>query len=316
MPASQTQVDNATMGGLPNAMVDWLLRVVDNNGPRESDFPGLHEFVTLVARLRQARVFTEQHLEHLWNQLGRLGTPQTLMGHVYRKPHGYAGDFKIIDAIYSGRTTDDPTLRRWDDYFLQLPAVQAVRNRGDHCLRTVDTLMDEAKRDSLSDQPLAFLSLGCGPCRDLEQVVARYRDRIRFVCVDQDTEALDHARERFEGTAADISFVPSNVLRMQLGQSFDIAWSAGLFDYLNDRLFVAVAKRIRRHLKPGGWLVIGNFGPANPSRPFMEFGNWHLIHRTEDQLHQLCDLAGFPADRIRVERESTGINLFVHAQRD
>ena len=42
---------------------------------------------------------------------------ETMQGHAYLKPHGYAGDFELIDKIYTYWKSDDPNLIRWDDYF-------------------------------------------------------------------------------------------------------------------------------------------------------------------------------------------------------
>jgi len=91
-----------------------------------------------------------------------------------------------------------------------------------------------------------------------------------------------------------------------------LVWSAGFFDYLNDRLFVCALRRYWRMVAPGGELVLGNFSTSNPSRTYMELGRWFLFHRTEDQLKELALRAGVSPDATRVAQESAGVNLFLH----
>ena len=55
-----------------------------------------------------------------------------------------------------------------------------------------------------------------------------------------------------------------------LDNSYDLIYSAGLFDYLNDRVVRTAGARLVDALAPGGTAVIGNFDVANPTRPLME----------------------------------------------
>ncbi len=68
-----------------------------------------------------------------------------------------------------------------------------------------------------------------------------------------------------------------------------------LFDYFNDKTFVAILKKMKNWLKPGGEIVVGNFNDNhNPSRNYMEIlGEWYLEHRSENTLKQLALKARF-----------------------
>ena len=106
-----------------------------------------------------------------------------------------------------------------------------------------------------------------------------------------------------------------NILKFEPVDRFDLVWSAGLFDYFSDKLFVKTLQRIRRWLKPEGEVIIGNFGPHNPSRGAMEFGDWFLKYRSPDQLMELATKAGFDDFEAAVEREELGINLFLNLRK-
>jgi SAM-dependent methyltransferase len=110
-----------------------------------------------------------------------------------------------------------------------------------------------------------------------------------------------------------IRFHQANALRFKTIERFHIIWSAGLFDYLRDAMFVRLLKVFLQHCLPGGEIVVGNFGEHNPSRNYMELlGGWKLIHRGRDQLIALSKLAGVSAEHVRVDQEPEGVNLFLH----
>jgi extracellular factor (EF) 3-hydroxypalmitic acid methyl ester biosynthesis protein len=95
---------------------------------------------------------------------------------------------------------------------------------------------------------------------------------------------------------------------------FDFIYSMGLFDYLNSRVAKAVLNRLYQLLKPGGKLVVGNFNVSNPSRYYMEYwGDWFLIHRTEEEFRSL-----FP-DRssatTRLIYDETGSQMFLNIRK-
>jgi SAM-dependent methyltransferase len=97
------------------------------------------------------------------------------------------------------------------------------------------------------------------------------------------------------------------------GERFDLIYSAGMFDYLNPRLFEAVSRSSFRTLAPSGELVIGNVAAHNPSRWIMEyFADWCLIHRTSEELAEFGAQLG--ATTSWVDAEPSGINLFLHCQ--
>jgi hypothetical protein len=60
-----------------------------------------------------------------------------------------------------------------------------------------------------------------------------------------------------------------------------------------------------------GKMVIGNFSTLNPSRDYMEFGEWFLFHRDINELTELAVKAGADPDLVAIESEATGVNLFL-----
>ncbi len=233
-------------------------------------------------------------------------TPETIQGFAYLKPNGYAGCFEMIERIYQKYHCENPHLYHWDRYCQEHPATQAVRNRKDYFINLVHQCLQE--RDSLN-----ILNVASGPCRDIFELFEQTPDLpVKIHCIEQDERAINYAKSLCEPYLENISFHQSNALRFSIDGQFDLVWSAGLFDYLQDSLFSKLIRRLGKYRKPDGELVIGNFCSSNPSRAYMDLCDWILIHRSSDDLRQLALDSGFAAAAIDVRSEELSVNLFLH----
>jgi len=152
-------------------------------------------------------------------------------------------------------------------------------------------------------------------CRDVYELLSQGRPRLAITCVDQDEEAIAYAARLLADYAGQVTFVKMNALRCRLNREFDFVWSAGLFDYFTDRLFVRGLQSLYRHVRPGGEMLIGNFSPNNIARDYMEvIGEWFLHHRTAEQLLELAEQAGLEYRHIQVDG-SRRVNLFLRVRR-
>ncbi len=275
----------------------------------EAELQIIDQFVRQVSTAYRSGSLSSQRTFDLRKEFGQEFLQNTIQGHGLRKPFGYAGDFIMIDKIYTRHTSKKPKYRLWDEYFHRQAAPQAVCNRKAYFKKLV--------RDSLNGKKsISLLNVGSGPGRDLAELYDSLclPHRLHTTCVDMDKRAIAYAQELNKPYALYTKFVYRNVLRLQCQQNFNLIWSAGLFDYFNDKVFVSVLSHFRNYLKPGGEIVIGNFNEDhNPSREYMEiFGEWFLHHRSEQQLYELAEKAGFCKHEISVDREPENVNLFLH----
>ena len=96
--------------------------------------------------------------------------------------------------------------------------------------------------------------------------------------------------------------------RERFDDSYDLVYSAGLFDCLKDRAVRAVARGAWPPHAPGGSAGIGNFDVANPTRPLMELIlDWPLYSSVGRRPRSHFSNLG---TGMTVEREAAGINLF------
>lgn len=232
------------------------------------------------------------------------------------QPLGYAGDYLLIDWIYTGRICKDPIGRHWDALFHRYPGVRAVMNRKDFLRRELLAFTGQ-----WTGRSLRVLDLGCGSARDICEAVSAVAGsaergapvQFRLDCVDHEPMAIRYARRlRHQMQVPAVPrWICGNALKYRPEGGYDFIWSGGLFDYLNDELARMLIRRMWRWLNPGGQIVFGNFHPRNPTRIPMELcGGWFLIHRTEEDLVALVVSAGVPREAISVAQESLGVNLF------
>ncbi len=239
-------------------------------------------------------------------------TTNSMQGFVYTKPHGYPGDYEIIDRIYTEWTSPDPQLKKWDLYFHQLAAARAVRNRKRYFHKILSELTH-----SDGDESKVVLNIGSGPGRDMYEFLQESgAENIHFDCVDLDANAVDYASKLCVDHLDQISFVVKNLFRFRPQRQYALIWSAGFFDYLPDEIFTAQVRRLYAACQKGGELVVGNFSAHNPSRPAMEFGEWVLQHRDEDYLIELAEDAEIDRKNISVGSEPEGVNLFLHLRKE
>ena len=185
----------------------------------------------------------------------------------------------------------------------------AVRGRKDYCSALF-------QRTALAVHHSAqILNVASGPARDVlefKSLPGRAISETRVHCIDADANAIAYSRNLLAHYHDTVSFENRTAFRLRLKPEYDLIWSAGLFDYLDDKAFVRLLEKLGRALSPGGHLVVGNFAPTLRQRGFMEFGDWHLTYRDETQLRALARAAGFADDTITIGREATGVNLFLH----
>jgi SAM-dependent methyltransferase len=238
----------------------------------------------------------------------------------WHKPRGYAGDAGLMDLGYRNRAEGETPLgRALHQWFSLLHGATSVRAR-----RRWILLQMQAHGRAYPDSWRA-MSLASGTAWELRDVIAEsFLARTgRFLCVDQDREALREAEAALADTAAehgrtlDVCFEESSVRALLKGTwsppEQDFIYSLGLFDYLEDRVAMRLLAVLADRLAPGGQLIVGNYLPENDARPTMELLlDWHLVYRTQQEVEALA--AGLPVT-IESEIDATGSMTFLRLTR-
>lgn len=275
-------------------------------GPTPAEYEALNTSITALHRaVANGDIKVSALIDILDSHEAPFST-QTMQGLALRKPHGYAGDYEMIDKIYTEHKSGDPKLKKWDEYFHSQHAPRAVRNRKSYFHSLLDKIPSNA----------SVLKLGVGPGRSMFEWLSKNpRKQITLECVDVDRNAIAYASNLNSSFSEKIIFHHTNVFKFSppIDQKYDLVWAAGLFDYFDDKTFESLGKRFFQNVKPGGELVIGNFSTFNPTRPYMElFGQWHLHHRDANLLQSLGAMIS-QGKSVRIESEPEQVNLFLHA---
>ena len=202
------------------------------------------------------------------------------------KPRGYAGDAVMLDYIYR------PLSRHLTGIANVLHSATTGSSNAQSIIWRRNFLADQIIKTLKRPEP-RILSVASGHMRELDVVRVATRNRtFHLTAMDQDEASLRQCVADYPDFS--ISPICENVLailrnRITLDR-YDLIYSAGLFDYLNDRTASALAKALLSLLAPGGSLVIGNFNPENHGRGFMEgFMDWKLILRDEKAMTRLLE---------------------------
>jgi extracellular factor (EF) 3-hydroxypalmitic acid methyl ester biosynthesis protein len=287
--------------------VAFLDKLVQRGGPQDDEHRNMDAWIAGIYNGLIRNEARDEWLEALRKVLRPVLIPSTMHGWAYLKPHGYAGDFEIIDRHYQRYVTADPAFAAWDRYWQAGAAAKAVRNRKSYFHELLEHHVRKA-----GGAEIAVLNIASGPGRDVSEFLSKGSNNVRFDCIDQDSKAIEHAVALCQEHSHRVNFINANALRYHPTGCYDVIWSAGLFDYFSDRAFKLLLRRLIPKIAPGGQLVIGNFSDSNPNHDWLHFCDWHLQHRSSEQLVQLALEAGAQHEDVSIGKEPEGVNLFLH----
>ena len=282
-------------------------KLIHQGGPQPEDFNALNALLYQYHVYEQAQQLHKDCKAELFASLGEAMSLSTIQGFVYNKPHGYAGDFEVIDRIYNHHIAQPKHLSKWDTFFHNQHAPNAVRNRKAYFHELLNGLQN------IKGFP-TVMKIGIGPGRSMYEWLNQNPDsNMIFDCIDIDAKAIAYAKELNQNFLDQITFIHKNCLRYRPSGQYDLIWSAGVFDYFDDKVFKKMLERLIPSVAKGGQIVIGNFSDNNPSRPYMEFiGEWYLHHRSPQHLIRLAEECGVKREHIFIGCEPLGVNLFMH----
>jgi extracellular factor (EF) 3-hydroxypalmitic acid methyl ester biosynthesis protein len=201
------------------------------------------------------------------------------------KPRGYPGDAVLIDMIYDQQPSADVSPRGRDIFSV------AIRWQGAEGVRLRRATAEAFVGDSVH-QGQNICALACGHFREGD--LLKGQDLHRITAVDQDAQSLSVVNANHPS----IRTVEANVFRYlrnaaSAGEKFDLIYTLGLTDYLDDRSMQLLHKLMRACLAPGGRIILANFLTNHLSVGWMDaVMDWHLICRREEDLARFATEIG------------------------
>ncbi len=289
------------------AFVKYIKAIHARGGPNPRDYVAINDVLNYyIANLPKEEILK------IHKRMSKIFGPayvHSTAGHATVKPHGYPGDFELMDKMYLLEHSQLKEYVKWDRFYHWHAAAKCILNRKTYFKREVKEKLKKKKG------PLHIMNIACGPGRDVFELFEEEdASRLHFEFVDADIKAILHATRLNYQYLPNITFHNRNVFKFTTDKKVDFIWSGGLFDYFDDKTFVDMIAKLQHFLKPGGEMIIGNVCPYNPTRGYMElFVGWYIYHRTEQDLIDMARAAcGDRIKKVHVGVEPEGVNLFVH----
>lgn len=249
----------------------------------------------------------------------------------YQKPLGYAGDYEMVNMILRDPLEGSSLFAKVvNAHFVGAPASEAHRNRVKYL---TEMLSRETRRRAKLGLNTRVFNLGCGPAKEVQNFLSYddLCDRAEIALLDFNDETLDmtgkilndikmkHRRNTrlhmIKRSVHQILKEGARIGETDSGNTYDIVYCAGLFDYLSDRICRRLIETFYELLSPGGMLVTTNVEASNPSRGTMEYlMDWHLIYRSAEQFRELAPAEVAP-ENCRVLADATGVNIFMEIKK-
>ena len=266
--------------------------------------PALEDMIDGLLQLRAAypieqwRQFSQYDCLH--HPVKEITHADPMTRRAFLKPRGYPGDAGILDLIYHAvplPADTTPLGRRVYDFTTRHSACGSVRARRNLLARTVDETAARVDRPRI-------LSVACGHLREAQESRAVREGAVgEYIALDQDKESLALV-EREMGRLG-VTTMAESVRGLVTGRvdvtGLDLAYAAGLFDYLGLPVAVAVTRSMLHTVKSGGRVLVANFAPDLGDIGYMEtFMAWNLIYRDESGMAEIA--AGLPAAQVASTR--------------
>jgi len=238
-----------------------------------------------------------------------------LMRHATTKPRGYPGDFEMLISIYERQPSSPGIGGYLDLYFLDSELGMGVPARM-QCV--TEFLKQQLARH---DGDLSILDVACGPCEEFarNRIPLDSGDRdIQVTFLDYDKGALAHVKEKVISPRPDrdhFRCVHYNALRMrsadrfikQFGK-FDIIYSVGLCDYIENRLLIPMLRGWRETTNENGVVFVAFKDQALYDKHRYQWHvDWHFLQRSQQDCLDILEEAGFDTRQVEVTRDATGV---------
>lgn len=235
------------------------------------------------------------------------------------KHYGYPGDFTLLECVYdrvphtNTRSAVGALLDKWMTESVLAKAVAARKD-------TLNLYLNELAEQYIEQGTQAkVLSIASGSAREIREIPRRLLNGLDITLLDKDPKAMSYAREFFNtrAPAYQINTWEADALDPNLSEKiskkdqFDLVYSFGLYDYLNDEQLISSINIGKRMLKDNGTFIFCLKDHRFYDRWFYELlMSWRFYKRTIDDGYSICDRAGLKI-REKFVVESRAVCIYV-----
>lgn len=230
-----------------------------------------------------------------------------LLNHAVIKPHGYPGDFDILEHIYDATpfaSSTGPGIAL-DQWALGTTLPLAVRSR--------KNILKELLRTQIESGATRILSVAAGAAREIREL-EYLPNNVRVDLVDSDpasfhmletlaSQPLLSRIDRYVGDAITMKGVPSS--------NYDIIYSFGLFDYLSDKLIDRCMRNFLPSLHKNGTVIFSLKDVRFYQAWFYDcFLDWSFVPRKEADGFTIAMRNGLKVEQVRCT-ENRAVSVYI-----
>ncbi len=284
--------------------MEFIAHTVRSGGPDERDFSLLNDSFRSVLRDAVLPARKAEVRSMVASAMGDAYTAQTVQGLVYQHPQGVDVDFEVMERTYSRYLSPCERFRKWDSYWQQHAFAEAARYQ--------KTLMKLWIRKKENEQTgVSVMDAGCGSSRALYEYLLENRSLSTFTCLDTDQSAIDYAKLMCRNFRHQVGLHCCDFMRFNTDHRYDLVWSFGVFERLNDAQFKAGLKKLVSITRPGSTIVLGNVGTSNPSQDYMDLLGWSVTPRSASHVRYLAMSCELDFAELNVEPDEWGVNNYL-----
>lgn len=233
------------------------------------------------------------------------------------KPHGFPGDFVIVESMYDGNTKSMGIGYIYDVIFLNTQLCQGLRNRKDHMKQILANYLKLQKNKDIS-----LINIGCGGSRELRELdFPNQGNGLTISIMDFDKKALEFSQTKLNERQLQANFIPLNVdvgslitdkgIKKAGLQPSELIYSIGLFDYLPDRVLSLIVKNLYALLKENGFLIFAHKDHTVYNPIIADwFCDWKYYPRTEHNFDDIFAKININKKNISLSKEKDGYIYF------
>ncbi len=239
-----------------------------------------------------------KNIKHaLRKSLAPLYKDSGVWNHSLSKPFGYPGDFAILEHVYDQKThyASQTALGGLIDLWgISRTLPTAVAERKD-LLRNY--LANQANMNILDNQ---VLSIGCGAAREIRELPPLLLEKLNVTLLDSDERSIDFALNALNQFPANLSIqkviangVSDDLGKMLNNKKYDLVYSFGILDYLQDKHALMLIENMKKTVKSGGKILFCIKDATKYDAWFYDwFYDWRFVDRTKNDGNELANKAG------------------------
>jgi len=271
----------------------------------------------------------QNHKQYFRTLFQNIFVSSLVHGRPLQKSPNYSSDYGLMLMFYEEQHHEASLFEQFMHRFIcNEPAALRNLNRMNFLS---NILVEKYKKHGRGPNSFKVSSVACGSGKELRLMLEKLDEagvekNLDLILIDQEPEALDYSNKKIKALIRADEHIMCRLIQedavmgaiknepfTQHIQNSDVIVSAGLFDYLSDRVASELISCLFAKLRPGGCLLLGNMSNSGPDQFSTEYlMEWKPFQRSSSELQKLVPSELSKTNcKVEVIEDPLGINLFL-----